>query len=133
MRIPTVMIETDNGPVMINKSEYDPAIHKLMDENATSEPQPPSDPAEPVNPATSEPQDGNSQPVATDAAAPVNPAAGEPDKPAAILPQMLVTKRKTKFHVVGVNGDDITLEGINPAGYKTENEAWAAITALAVK
>ena len=100
MRIPTVMIETDNGPVMINKSEYDPAVHRLMGE---------------------------------DAAAPVNPAAGEPDKPAAILPQMLVTKRKTKFHVVGVNGDDITLEGINPAGYKTENEAWAAITALAVK
>ncbi len=37
---PTVTIETANGPVIINASDYNPAIHKLVGTEPTSEPTP---------------------------------------------------------------------------------------------
>lgn len=33
--VPTVLIITPNGPVNINLSDYDPAVHKLADEAVT--------------------------------------------------------------------------------------------------
>ena len=29
MRVPTVLIQTENGPVLINESDFDKSIHKL--------------------------------------------------------------------------------------------------------
>ena len=32
MRVPTVLIQTENGPVLINESDFDKSIHKLFEE-----------------------------------------------------------------------------------------------------
>lgn len=55
MRIPTVVIETDNGPVTINASDFNASVHKLATAAET--------PA-PVTPAASDDQGGTTQPVA---------------------------------------------------------------------
>lgn len=104
----TLLIQTENGPVLVNKVDFDPATMVLVGSSVPDVPQP------------SEPQQGAPAPQA---AAPVV----QPTAP----PTMLVTKDGRKFVVVGADQARIVSAGIDPEGYKTEADAWAAITALA--
>ena len=41
-KLPTVTIKTDDGPVLINKSDYDPENHELIESEAPTEPTAPA-------------------------------------------------------------------------------------------
>ena len=109
-QLETVTIVTDNGPVRINKSDYDaaPDQYKL------------ASPA-PV-------QSGDKIEAGGD---------GKADKPAdldAPAPQLMVMKdgkgKDVRHYVVDAAGERIDRDGIDAAGYATEKEAWDAILAL---
>ncbi len=99
-KLPTVTIKTENGPVIINESDYDPDQHELMDSE------------EPVV----EPQKPVKEPEKT--------------KQPSEAPKMLVSKEGRKHFVVGEDGKKIEAEGIDAKGYGSEADAWAAIMAL---
>ncbi|QWY83167.1 hypothetical protein [Rhizobium phage RHph_X2_24] len=102
MRVPTVVIETDNGPVTINKSDFDASKHKLVEGEAVQ------------------------------VAAETEPPAGEPQpqQPQTEPAQLLVSKKGKKFIVVDAAGNVIEREGIDADGYGSEADAWGAIMAL---
>jgi hypothetical protein len=112
---PTVIIVTENGPVIINESDYDPAVHTLA-EGQTAPAAPVSDPATPPAPAASTPAPAASEPL----------PASEPPAPAAV-PQRLVAKIGSKHFVVDEKGAKVEGEGIDPNGYKSAQDAWAAV------
>lgn len=136
--IPTVTIVTDNGPVRINHSDYDPAIHTLEVSPITGIPNLGTNPDEPPLPfAASQPE-----PVVIGAPTLVAAATGEPVVPEAdgsvtveppVAPvSYLVTKTGSKYFVVNAAGEKITgVEGIDEKGYKAEGDAWAAVAAKA--
>lgn len=113
--LPTVSIKTENGPVLINESDFDPETMELVD--AVEAPVTP-EPA--VIPAT------NSIPT------PVTPET----VPAVATPeQLLVMKSGRKFFItntmgVKLEGDAAEQVGIDPEGYTTEAGAQAALAAL---
>jgi len=54
-KLPTIAIQTENGPVLINATDYDPEVHETVDgvepaEETAGEPttEPAGEPAEPV-------------------------------------------------------------------------------------
>lgn len=127
MRIPTVIIETDNGPVTINQSEYNPETMKLADSTALTPVAPPT-----VVPAAPLAIDANNNPVnAGDGGQFVPPVAvdnGDDNAPA----ELAVMKKGKKFIVVSkADGNAVERDGIEPGGYGSEGDAWAAIMALA--
>jgi len=38
MKIPTVKIQTENGPVIINEDDYDPKVHTLVSAKPAAKP-----------------------------------------------------------------------------------------------
>ena len=103
--IPTVLIETENGPVRINETDFDEATMTL----AGSEPE--------DDPVTDETPPAETPPAET-------PPAETP--PA----QRMVLKEGRKHFVVDAAGVKITgEEGIDEKGYTTEKAAWDAILA----
>lgn len=125
MRPETIIVETDNGSVMINKSDFDPAIHRL--------PGAATDMA--IPPGAGGDVDANGNTVnAGDGGQMVPPLATEPPQtPAPPAPvQMAVTKKGKKFVVVDTAGNAIERDGIEKDGYASDTEAWAAITALSI-
>lgn len=124
MRPETILIETDNGPVIINKSEYNPNEHKL----AEGMPEQFAAPPVPV-PAAPVALDANGNPVnAGDGGQMVPPQT--PAQSVSPPPVLLVTKNdKKRFVVVDMEQKAVTADGIDADGYKTEKEAWDAINA----
>jgi hypothetical protein len=114
-------IWTGNGPVVINVEDFNPDIHTRAADDDSG---PAGDPVEgdggtPTPPAPGG-ADSNDQPSTQQS--PQN----DDNAPAPLL----VSKNGSKFFVVGQNGAAVEREGIEPKGYKTENDAWAAIMAL---
>lgn len=125
--VPTVNIWTANGVVRINESDFNPEIHTRAAEDGNGEIAPVVTPAAPVVEFTNE----NLQPVPTPGTTESNND-GQKSTEAVALPKMLVTKTGKKFVVVDESGAAVTLAGIDADGYKSEGEAWAAVTALAL-
>jgi hypothetical protein len=103
--LPTVLIQTPNGPVRINESDFDPETMKQVDAVEA-----------PVEP----------EPVVISAFDPETVAAPE---------QLLVMKSGRKFFItntmgVKLDGDAAEIVGIDPEGYTTEAAAQAALAAL---
>lgn len=107
--VPTVQIETENGPVTINLSDYDPAKHTAV---GAAAPAPVQAPEPQQQPATGDASNGGAPAPAGDAGT------------------MLVSKKGKNFIVVDAAGNAVLRDGIEPDGYKTEGDAWAAVMAL---
>lgn len=150
----TVIIDTDNGPVMIEKSDYDPTKHELHALNGTLIPtpdQPGPQPAPPPNgpPATPQPAHhatpaGALSPAGIQANAPAAPTTPEPVM--ITDPEMIARINAMKFAVIttgkGKNARFFivdTLNGGNPVedvpgidvgGYTNNKDAWDALHAV---
>ena len=107
--IPVYTVQRDDGVVCrINQRDYDPAIHKIVDD---------------VEPAAAP------EPAAPEPAAALEPAAPEPAAPteAAMTPSLGVSKIGRKFFVVDLaDGKPVDLDGIDADGYKSDTDAIAA-------
>lgn len=119
----TLLVKGKNGPKRINERDFDAKKHTLH--NATK-----AEKAEGLDqqPLTTE--------FTVDPTVPIPPAPSAPDfvDPAPATPPSpntrLVKKDGKKFFVVNPNGEAVDEEGIDKDGYKTEQEAWKAITDL---
>jgi len=100
---PIVTVQTVNGPVDVNASDYKPEMGVLLD------------------PVTFEPLDGQAQMILASTDAP-------PAPPAPVA--MLVAKKGKKFFVVDDKANPVEIVGIEAGGYDVEAEAWSAIMAL---
>lgn len=102
--VPVVVVKgADGGPLRINQSDFDenPDAWELFDGEIA--------------------QSASTTTIETTVA----------DTTTAEAPQMLVAKKGRKFLVVDGAGDAITgIDGIDPTGYATDVEAWAAVTAV---
>lgn len=131
--IPTMQIETDNGPVTINVSDFDAAKHTPVGGAAPAPVDAPQPDGARVNPNSPEgsnaPQLAN-QDHANGGQAPTPPAAA-PAASAGDNTSLLVTKKGKNFIVVDAAGNAVQRDGIEPEGYKSESDAWAAVMALA--
>jgi len=137
----TVTIQTDEGPVRINASDYDAKKHKLAKEDKEELPvttpttfvapekveTPASAPVmreegvtrhEGAHAENPTPNNGN-RPVALEA--PQAPASGE-----AGSVDRRVMKIGRKFFVVNAEGAKVEAEGIDADGYSSEQDAWTA-------
>ena len=100
-RLSTVIIETDDGPVVINEADYDADVHTLADGQSD----PTAAPAEPTTPA----------------------APAEPTGTAAYV----VQSEGNKHYIADADGMRIKgVKGVATKGYSTPADAWAAIMAL---
>lgn len=106
MRVPTMRIQTANGPVTINRADFDPTIHVAFTDGAAL--------AAPVVPQSEPP-------------APVSPVPAPETVTNTEPPQMLVTKKGRKFIVVGADQVPVDHPGIDKDGYSSEADAWAAV------
>ncbi len=122
----TVLINSANGPVRINKSDFVEGEHKLHRMNAEEK-------AEAARPAVTANTIPQLAPGLELPPAPSAPNMGEGGAAAPQTPspdQKLVTKEGKKFFVVDVTGTKVTgVEGIDEKGYATEKEAWDAVLA----
>ncbi|RUW55604.1 hypothetical protein EOA32_00875 [Mesorhizobium sp. M1A.F.Ca.ET.072.01.1.1] len=147
----TVTIVTDNGPVRINKSDYDaaPDQYKLADETpaAAVDPVALRDDGPTIAeyvaagyPASKYPPQGYAS-KSTDeeiAAAVAKETADKTDlagsmssaASGAAAPQLMVSKEGRKFFVVDPAGVKVERDGIESKGYAAEQDAWNAILAL---
>lgn len=154
--VPTVIIQTDNGPVIINKStvDADPDAFTVLDmtieeleaqnKNASvvgtvnGEPIQPTTfiAPVPVEPPPSAPMFEPAPAVITQPQQPdiKTPEAQQAETQAAApaqTQQRTVMKTGSKFFVTDLQGNAVTgVEGINEAGYKTQAAAQAALAAL---
>ena len=150
MRPETIIVETANGLVMINKSDFDPATHRLP--GAESDTALPEGVGAPLDAnglrtdgptvaeyvaagylATNYPPHGYASRSTSEeiAALTMPPATGATGAPPPVL---LVTKNdKKRFVVVDIAQKAVTADGIDAEGYKTEKEAWDAINAHIAK
>ena len=139
MRPETIIVETENGPLMINKTDFDPAIHRLP--GAATDTAIPDGAGAPhtVVPAAPAAIDANGNPVnAGDGGQMVPPTNATPpqtpNQSVSPPPVLLVTKNdKKRFVVVDMEQKAVTADGIDAEGYKTEKEAWDAINAHIAK
>lgn len=158
-RIPTVIIATENGPVVINKSDFNPETMTLSETAAIEAVVPvtihdntaPGSVDVTVTPgelrtdgptvaeyvergyqATAYPPAGYaSRSTADEIAAAIEAQKPKDAPPAPVAPAlMLVTKQGSKYVVVDALAQPVIREGIEPAGYSSEAKAWAAVNAL---
>ena len=120
---PTVIVKNANGPVLMNRSDYNADEHgeifASLEDALNGTPQ--------QTPMTAIPPQGYaSRSTPEEIAA----AIGNATPPAPV--QMAVTKKGRKFIVVDTAGNVIERDGIDKDGYASDTEAWAAITALSI-
>lgn len=152
--VPVVVIVTENGPVRINASDYDPAKHTLHEgEEAPAVALRDDGPtiAEYVSagyPATAYPPQGYASKssaeeiaaaVAKEAAASQTALAASTATAAAAgvatpaAPQLMVMKdgkgKDARYFVVDPAGNKVERDGIDASGYAAEQDAWNAILA----
>lgn len=154
MRIPTVMIETENGPVVINKDDFNPEIHKLADTVVSNVEPVPEPPPQPLNAdglrtdgptiaefvqagylASNYPPAGyasRSTPEEIAEHMPTSDPTTSPDTTVSTdTEKPLVAAFGDRFYIVNSKGDKLTGKGINPAGYASNEKAWEAVQKLA--
>lgn len=126
--VETVTIVTEEGPVRINRSDYDPAVHTLVDNTGASVSV--ASVSQVATPSASVSVATISEPSASVSAATIS----EPSVSQAATVNYTVKKKgrgaAAKFHVVDTDGNEVVREGIEADGYATDTEAWAAITNL---
>lgn len=122
---PTVMAQTPNGPVQVNKSAFDedqalPEDQRVYSGLAEAAPAP--TPA----PAPAEPTPAPAQAQATPEPTPTpTPAPAEAEKP-----QYAVRKYGSLYYAVNKDQSKVSgVEGINEGGYESESDAWDAVIA----
>jgi len=122
--VEVLTVNTDAGPVRINASDYDPAVHSLVDgqEAPATDAAPEAPAAPPAPPVAVPPSNVPPNPAAPPAGVPAPPAPSEQAKPV----EKFVTKTGKKFFVTDADG-----KPIDPAheGYGTEAEAQDAAKA----
>jgi len=127
---PTVTIKTENGPVVINLTDYKPDEHELVEQvteaisAAKSEPTPLSKMKKPELVAHAKSVGVSSKGTVDEIQARI--LALDP-------PQPLVAKRDDKFFVVDKDDVAIVSDTINADGYATEEEANGAIALLVLQ
>lgn len=134
--VPTVTIETDNGPVRINASDFDAKIHKIVDGPApltVPEPQEPLIPPPPVETPPVVPPAPSVPPVAPPAppitpAPPVAPPAppAPPATPQAVSPGVI--KEGARWYIVNIADNDAKIGDTD--GYPSKAKATEAAQAL---
>lgn len=136
--VPTVQIVGDDGPVLINASDYDAEKHELYTPKKsdpvigealtpTSFIAPVPESLAPSAPFANANPDGQPSAPATltPEAAAIEAAAANPG----LSGQRLVVKTGSKYFVVDTDGNKITgVDGIDENGYKSEADAWTAVT-----
>lgn len=130
----TVLVKGDNGPVRVNKSDFDAdqakggaklfTLHKetkAEEDAGLTAPQPTGATATPVDPALTIPPAPSAPDLGGAAVPPANPAPN----------QYLAMKDGKKFFVVNAAGERAEIDGINNKdGYATEQDAWNAILTI---
>lgn len=129
MDVPTVAIKTDNGPVRINMTDYDPKVHELHkgddthdDQGVLRKPPAPEVPANETAPGASP------SPPAVDLT-PEQIALNERINNA----KLGVIQQGAKFYVVDSNEPTAPITdipGITSKGYKSNKDAWDALFAV---
>lgn len=144
----TVMIMTDNGPVRINESDYDPKTHTLAPDQTVAsvtadltahaageapgavvqEPAPVV-----VDESADQDANGKGEPpvVTTEAPTPEQveeKKAAEQSNTAPMV--LLVFKEGKKYFIVDMTGKKVVGDGIEADGYATEDAAMSVITGL---
>lgn len=128
-RIETVSIETDNGTVLINKSDYDPDVHQLSDEQLDDGDGKKAKKAETDDEREKlleQARDLGLKPHPNTGIKKLNTMitdAGKPDV------KMMVMAKDGKHFVVDDKGVAIAADGIAADGYDVEKDAWDAILA----
>lgn len=129
-KIPTVSIATSNGPVLINKSDFDETKHKLFGSTAIPEKQ------EPEKTDTTG-ANGNAPAATTDQTAttaqtppPAATTAPNDQTPPPVVDhtEYYVAKIGNKFFVTDRESNKIDNPKFNAKGYATQEDASAAIT-----
>lgn len=140
---PTVVVKTENGPLIINLTDYDPDKHELVEQEApagapASEKDPIDDMTVPELKEALKAVELNTSGKKTDlierlkahkAGSDTPPSAENNDGEGV---QMVVAKREDKFFVVDKEDNDVISDLINAEGYETEDEANGAIATLAL-
>lgn len=152
-RVETVTIETEAGPVRINKSVYDASpdaftLHGDAEQPALRDDGPtiaefiaagyPASNYPPKGYVSKSTDDEIAAAIADEAAktkqpepAPVTPAPEQPEQPEQPgAPSLMVMKDGKKHFVVDASGERVEVEGIEKDGYAKEQDAWNAILAL---
>lgn len=122
-RIPTVVIATESGNVIINQVDYDPAKHQLAVDITNAAPA--------LEPAVPElPIEAQIPTIpATDGQNPVLPVVPPVVEELGKIPDLFVTKDGKKFIATDKEGKPFEHADLAD-GYKTEADAWAAIGKL---
>lgn len=111
--IPVVLIQTDNGPVRINKSDYDPEIHTLVDPNSV---------------VSKETTEGNTESNTEGTGTVIEP---EDDETGPAIYPLAVVKEGRKFFIINANEQKVVGDpNINAEGYRTNGDAWAIVKTL---
>lgn len=134
--LPVVVIETDNGPVRINETDYNPDVHTIYEPTKKEEKEGVFQTPEPIvpiePPSVAVVTGGNIQnpaPAVVNENVTPEQINMTPDNSAG-RPEYLVSKTGAKYFVVDTAGNPVKgIATIDERGYKTDGEAWAAVTA----
>lgn len=119
-----VVIVTDNGPVRINKSDYDPKQHTLHQANETHD-------ANGV--LINQPKSASEFPTIAEGMAissPVVPRELTEMDRRIIAANLGVMQDNKRFYIIEGNEKVTNIDGIDPNGYKTNKLAWEALLAV---
>lgn len=132
MRVPTVIIETENGPVVIDKSEFNPELHKLADPGAAAVIVEPVIPGA-VTPAQVDLGSILAAPVAAALAGSI-PAVTDPPANTSTAPaadaKPIVAQFGDRYFITNATYEKLSGKGISPTGYATSDKAWEAVGKL---
>lgn len=136
MSIETMLIRNKNGLVRINREDYNPEIHEIPKIEGAEELRTDGPTIEEFLTAgylaeNYPPQGYAARSTPEEIKAAIDSRAN-PQKTPAAPQQMLVTKKGSKFIVVGTDAAPIEFDGIDPKGYASEAAAWEAITNLSL-
>lgn len=121
----TVVIVTDNGPVTINESDYDPKVHTLAVDDQTAQP------SAVVTGEVLPPVVEGGESAMTGHDADGLPIVETPVVVADAAPMiLLVLKNGRKYFIVDMTGKPVVGDGIDTTGYPTEEAALTVITGL---